>query len=128
MKFNKKTDEQLQTLDQRIQHIEKMEADEKSGEAFKKKKNAGGVKFNTQDDDRKGSKDPNSPGRRESQSGSKMSSKMVTPGVRTSGVSKVTSQHEPKRSSMVVQKRMSQTQRMNKDFDDIQVDLNMDDL
>ena len=48
MKFNKKTDQQLDTLDQRIQHIEKMEAEERSGEALKKKKmKMGGVKFTT---------------------------------------------------------------------------------
>lgn len=46
MKFNKKTDQQFQTLNQRIQHIEKMEEYEKSGEALKKKK-TGSVKFNT---------------------------------------------------------------------------------
>lgn len=48
MKFNKKTDQQLHTLDQRIQHIEKMEAEEKTGEALEKakKKKAGNVRFN----------------------------------------------------------------------------------
>lgn len=128
MKFNKKTDQQLDTLDQRIQHIEKMEAEERSGEALKKKK-MGSVKFNTQEEDKKGGIAPNSPGKRDSSMGSKMSSKNNTPGARTSTLSKVTSQHEPKRSSMVV-KRMSQTMQNHHGLDDIQVamPLNLEDL
>ena len=94
MNFDKKTDQQLHTLDQRIQHIEKMEKDEKSGEALKKKK-TGGVKFTTQDEDKnKGGMSPTSPAKRDSEMGSKMSSKnnSNTPGgARPSTLSKVTS-------------------------------------